>query len=536
MAESVQDKSEMQLDPSLVSDGFARLIPGEFARDHLILSQGVDGEGREILYVDDAIGKALLVHNVAVRLGRAADVREAPGEALADAITHYCEKLAAKTGQSSDSDEYDAEEFGELSEADIADAIASQDRDLLSTAGRAPVVKLVNAVLFEALNRHASDVHFQPLEDHLLVRYRVDGLLADARKLPRKLLDAVVSRVKVMCHMDIAERRLPQDGRATVTIGPRLVDLRVSSLPTAYGERVVIRLLDKGQNIFELEKLGMESEIQRRFAKACERANGIVLVTGPTGSGKTTTLYSILRQLNTTERNVMTLEDPIEYNLPGISQSQVNVKKGVTFATGLRHILRQDPDVIMVGEIRDEETARIAIQSSLTGHLVLSTMHTNDAVSAVSRLVDLGIEPYLVNASLASVLAQRLVRRLCGKACPHRVRGEAPRECPICAGSGFSGRVGVFELLLIDDKMREQVSDGAPITELRAAAMQGGMQTLRECGQALVQQGITTQMEVDRVTLLDEAVLDHTELPAVMIQSERPAGDDQDRSEKVGDR
>jgi general secretion pathway protein E len=520
MAEQTTDNPTQSLDPDRASDAFARLIPHDFARDHLILSQGVDDHGRELLYVDDARRKALLVHNVAVRLGREAAVHEIPADVLADAITKFSEQLASRGGGQGDDDEFDPEEFGELSEADIADIIASQDRDLLSTAGRAPVVKLVNAVLFEALKRRASDVHFQPYEDALHVRYRVDGLLQDAKTLPRKLLDAVVSRVKVMCHMDIAERRLPQDGRATVSIGTRLVDLRVSSLPTAYGERIVIRLLDKGQNIFHLDKLGMPNWIEDKFASVCERAHGIVLVTGPTGSGKTTTLYSILKKLNTSERNVMTLEDPIEYNLPGISQSQVNVKKGVTFATGLRHILRQDPDVIMVGEIRDEETARIAIQSSLTGHLVLSTMHTNDAVSAVSRLVDLGIEPYLVNASLAAVLAQRLVRRLCDTTCEHRVDGVPSDNCPNCLGSGFIGRIGIYELLMMDDALREMVSQGASVSSMRDVAVRGGMQTLRECGLNLVERGLTTAAEVDRVTLLDEEMLDPTEAPASVTVAE----------------
>jgi general secretion pathway protein E len=506
MAETTDHNPSVALDPAEVSDAFARLIPGDFARDQLVLSQGVAENGEEILYVDNPAAKALLVHNVAVRLGRPARVAQAPADLLAETINRYCEGRAAVAREDS-GEEYESEEFGDLSEEDIEDIISAEDRDLLSTAGRAPVVKLVNAAMFEALNRRASDVHFQPFEDCVLVRYRVDGLLQDARRLPRKLLDAVVSRIKVMCHMDIAERRLPQDGRATVSIGPRLVDLRVSSLPTAYGERVVIRLLDKGQDIYEMDRLGMPAHIEERYTAVCERANGIILVTGPTGSGKTTTLYSVLKQLNTAERNVMTLEDPIEYNLPGISQSQVNVKKGVTFATGLRHILRQDPDVIMVGEIRDEETARIAIQSSLTGHLVLSTMHTNDAVSAVSRLVDLGVEPYLVNASLAGVLAQRLVRRRCEPECPYRVEGTPREDCPKCKGSGFIGRIGIFELVIMDDRLRDLVSRDAPLTELRQAAIQGGMQSLRESGLGLVKRNITTMEEVDRVTLVDEVDL-----------------------------
>lgn len=394
---------------------------------------------------------------------------------------------------------------------DLAATIERSERDLLATSGRAPVVRLVNAILFDALRREASDVHIQPKHESVAIRYRIDGVLHEFRELPAAALAPLTSRIKVMGRMDIAERRLPQDGRATVTIGSREIDLRISSLPTALGERVVIRLLDKRRDdLFELPRLGMEAPIRDRFTRLCRTSHGMVLVTGPTGSGKTTTLYSVLQLAATGERNVMTLEDPIEYELAGISQSQINAKKGVTFATGLRHILRQDPDVIMVGEVRDGETARIAVQSALTGHLVLSTLHTNSAAGAVTRLRDLGVEGYLINASLLGVLAQRLVRRLCPlcqESASHESEDNQPvaNRCPECRGSGFRGRVGLFELLTMDGPLRELIGHNASLADLHQAARRAGMKTLREAGIALVERGITTQGEVDRVTLVEDA-------------------------------
>jgi general secretion pathway protein E len=368
-------------------------------------------------------------------------------------------------------------------------------------------------------------VHIQPVRDRTLVRYRLDGALHTVRELPGSLASSVVSRIKVMARLDVAERRSPQDGRATVTVGGsggpqsgRRVDLRISILPSTYGERVVLRLLDpsRSPHLLNFSALGMPSEVERRYLAQVSRTSGIVLSTGPTGSGKTTTLYTTLAWLSATnaggqsrgcELNMMTVEDPVEYDLAtggggggaglSVSQTQVDSKKGVTFVTGLKHILRQDPDVIMVGEVRDEETARIAVQASLTGHLVLSTLHTSDAASAVARLLDLGVEPFLVSSSLSAVLAQRLVRT--------RHAACAGAGCPECVGTGFKGRTGVFELLVMDGPIREMVCRRTSAMDIKAAAQRGGMVTLREAGERLIASGATTREEVGRVIdALDE--------------------------------
>ncbi|MFP4139709.1 MAG: type II secretion system ATPase GspE [Phycisphaerae bacterium] len=400
---------------------------------------------------------------------------------------------------------------------DITDLDSRED--LLNVSNRAPVIKLVNLVLFEAVQQEASDIHIQPYEDRLVVRMRIDGVLFDTFNLPSGVQDELVSRIKVMSKMNIAEKRLPQDGRATVQVGDRVIDLRVSSVPASHGERVVIRLLDKSARLYTLDELGMDPETLRRFGRLIGVEHGLILVTGPTGSGKTTTLYAALGQINSTQSNIITLEDPIEYQLDGISQIQIARKKGMTFASGLRSVLRQDPDIVMIGEIRDHETAVMAIQSALTGHLVFSTLHTNDAASAVTRLLDLGIEPYLVGSSLVGVLAQRLVRRNCEHcaeptepdpadlemlafAPTHEQRSTFRRGvgCPHCRGTGYRGRAGCFELLTTNEEVRQLVARRAAASEIDLAAQRGGMRTLSEDGLAKVLSGNTTLKEVLRVS------------------------------------
>lgn len=503
------------------SPEFLSRVSHDFARRHLILSEG-RVEGVEKLVTAEG-AKPGVIFNIGVLLKRPVQVRHAAPEAIAAAIDRAYAGAAGDAAKADDAEtpSVTVEGSGDV-EVDMESAVREAERDLLATAGKAPAVRLVDLVLFEALLRSASDVHVQPVRDRTLVRYRLDGALHTVRELPASLASSVVSRIKVMARLDVAERRAPQDGRATVTIGGsggaqtgRRVDLRISILPSTYGERVVLRLLDpsRSPHLLNFSSLGMPPEVERRYLAQVSRTSGIVLSTGPTGSGKTTTLYTTLAWLSTTnaggqsrgcELNMMTVEDPVEYDLStggraslSVSQTQVDSKKGVTFVSGLKHILRQDPDVIMVGEVRDEETARIAVQASLTGHLVLSTLHTNDAASAVARLLDLGVEPFLVSSSLSAVLAQRLVRT---RHAPCHGAG-----CPECVGTGFKGRTGVFELLVLDSTIREMVGRRASALDIKAAAQRAGMVTLREAGEHLSATGVTTREEVGRVIdALDE--------------------------------
>jgi general secretion pathway protein E len=390
--------------------------------------------------------------------------------------------------------------------------------DLLDSSTQAPVIRMINALLLQALRERASDLHFEPYEARSVVRFRIDGVLRDVIEPPRALHAALVSRLKIMASLDIAEKRLPQDGRISLKLGDRVVDVRVSTLPTGPGERVVLRLLDKEAARLDLTALGMSEATREAIDRLIREPHGIVLVTGPTGSGKTTTLYAALSRLPREAVNMMTVEDPIEYALDGVAQTQVNPRIELDFARALRAILRQDPDVIMIGEIRDLETAQIAVQASLTGHLVLATLHTNDATSAVTRLADMGVEPYLVASSLLGVLAQRLVRSLCPacRAAAPPTPGEqkmiaaiglpatqslwtAP-GCDECNDTGFRGRTGVYELLLVDDAIRRGVHDGADELTLRAAASRAGMHSLREDGARWLADGTTSLAELLRVT------------------------------------
>jgi general secretion pathway protein E len=395
---------------------------------------------------------------------------------------------------------------------------ASNREDLLDSSGRSPVIRLVNSILFDAVLARASDIHIQPTEDTLDVRFRIDGVLFDQFKVPRASQEEVLSRIKIIGEMNIAEKRLSQDGRASVQIGDRLIDLRIASLPTSHGERIVIRLLDKSARLYTLEELGMPPLLLSRFRKLIHLEHGLILVTGPTGGGKSTTLYAGLQEINTNYSNIVTLEDPIEYQLPGISQTQISEKKGLTFADGLRSVLRQDPDVIMVGEIRDQATANMAIQSALTGHMVFSTLHTNDAPSAINRLLDLGVEPYLVASSLIGVLAQRLVRRIC-KHCKQPAPeladqlsqfGEVPDSevmpcrgtgCAQCRETGYQGRLGVFEFMEVQEETRSLIQNRANASEIREASRAKGMKLLSEDGLTKILAGETTVEEVIRVSM-----------------------------------
>lgn len=358
-----------------------------------------------------------------------------------------------------------------------------------------PAVQLLNVIISDASRLGASDIHFDPDEKGLHVRLRVDGVLLEKLETPVELASPIITRLKVMANMDIAERRLPQDGRIKVRYGGKMIDFRVSTIPVAGGERMVLRLLDKGNIVLGLDNLGIPTSLLQNLRTLTSFSEGILLVTGPTGSGKTTTLYSALTELKSPEVNIMTIEDPIEYRLTGIAQTAVHHKIGLSFATGLRHILRQDPDIIMIGEIRDKETAEIAIQSALTGHLVLSTLHTNDAPSAIVRLVDMGIEPYLISSCLLGVLAQRLVRRTCPSC-----QGKESKSCPLCIGSGFSGRHGIYELMTLSQTLRKQIALSPESELLRQIARKEGMRTLKEHGYELIEQGQTTLEELWRVT------------------------------------
>lgn len=364
--------------------------------------------------------------------------------------------------------------------------------DLLEAADDAPIIRMLNALLTQAARDGASDIHIEPYERHSSVRFRVDGTLREVVQPNRALHAALISRLKIMADLDISEKRLPQDGRISLRLGTRAIDVRVSTLPSAHGERAVLRLLDKSGGALSLESVGMQGDTLARLQALIGQPHGIILVTGPTGSGKTTTLYAALGQLDTQRSNIMTVEDPIEYELPGIGQTQVNSKIDLTFAKALRAILRQDPDVIMIGEIRDFETAQIAIQASLTGHLVLATLHTNDAASAITRLIDMGVEPFLLSSSLLGVLAQRLVRKYCGQC-----HGSG---CDACGHTGYQGRTGVFELLVTTEAIRAQIHNQTSEADIRAAALASGMQLMRDDGERLIVNGTTSREEVLRVS------------------------------------
>lgn len=414
--------------------------------------------------------------------------------------------------------------INDMTEVEVVQDEEDDSEDLESMAGQSPVIKFVNYLISNAIREGASDIHIEPKETKTRIRYRIDGILFEAMQAPNKMHPAIVSRIKIMANLDISERRLPQDGKVSAIVGGRAIDLRVSTLPTNRGEKTVIRVLDSQSIVRGLEHVGMEADVCQAFAQQVAMPHGILLVTGPTGSGKSTTLYSALCEMDGDKLNVSTVEDPVEYELEFCNQVHVNEKAGLTFASALRSLLRQDPDVIMIGEIRDNETARIAVQAALTGHMVLSTLHTNDAASSVTRLVNIGIDPYLIAASLNAAVAQRLVRKICSKckesySLPDRLRkyaervGANPNElvhgagCEACRGSGYAGRVGIFEMLVVDDVFRGIINQDASVANMRRAFLESGQASLFDDGMKKVKKGLTTVEEVLRVT----EVYGHTE-------------------------
>ena len=470
----------------------SNLLPYAFARDFGVLAHTLDGPDQPVeVWMSGATPPAAIAE-VSRRFGRIALRRMERADLEAAIATAY----AGAGGDASQVvDEFDADlDLTKL----LQDVPAIED--LLESSDDAPVIRMINALLTQSLREGASDIHIEPFEQTSVVRFRIDGALRDVVR-PRKAIHAsLISRIKIMSQLDIAEKRLPQDGRITLRIGGKPVDVRVSTLPTGHGERAVLRLLDKEAGKLDLSHLGMSPKLLPQFDRMINQPHGIVLVTGPTGSGKTTTLYAALSRLNATTTNILTVEDPIEYDLQGVGQTQVNARIDMSFAKALRAILRQDPDVIMIGEIRDLETAQIAVQASLTGHLVLATLHTNDAAAAVTRLLDMGIEPFLLSSSLLGVMAQRLVRKLC----EHCKQPDGPYwkavGCEKCGHTGYQGRVGVYELLETNDHIRAQIHNRASEAEIRTSAQASGMKTMREDGERFLLDGTTTQAELLRVT------------------------------------
>lgn len=476
----------------MAEDG--RLLPYAFARNFTLLAQR-SADGVIEVRVCDATPPAALAE-VGRCFGRIR-LKSLAREALDAEIALAYSNSGGDAAQVVDEYEADPDLTRLLQEMPAVE-------DLLASTDDAPVIRMINALLTQALREGASDIHIEPFEQISVVRFRIDGNLRDVVKPKKAIHAALISRIKIMAQLDIAEKRLPQDGRITLRVGGKPVDVRVSTLPTGHGERAVLRLLDKESGKLDLQHLGMSAGVREQFDRLIAQPHGIVLVTGPTGSGKTTTLYAALSQLNTASINILTVEDPVEYELDGIGQTQVNPRIDMTFAKALRAILRQDPDIIMIGEIRDLETAQIAVQASLTGHLVLATLHTNDAAAAVTRLLDMGIEPFLLSSSLLGVVAQRLVRKLCVHCKHHDGTAWQATGCDRCGYTGYLGRVGVYELLLATNRIRAQIHNRAPEAEIFATAREEGMRTMREDGERWLADGITTQEELLRVTRTEE--------------------------------
>ncbi len=497
-----------------VPDDFIQGVPVQFARTHALIA--ISDEGDVVRVASHRPLDVQPMDDLATLMGRELEAVLAPRAQIANLINRAYRHKADGVDEA----------LQDVKDTDIISIAENiQESEDLLDANKAPVIKLVNMLLFQALKLRASDIHLQPFGDRLQVRMRIDGGLYDMESVPRRAQEAIVSRVKVMGQMDIAERRLPQDGRASIRIGDGDVDVRISTVPVAGGERIVFRILDKTTKVYSLDDIGLDEDAERTIRRYINYSHGIIFVTGPTGSGKTTTLYACLDAINAPSLNILTIEDPVEYNLAGISQVQVNTKKGLTFAAGLRSFLRQDPDVMMVGEVRDNETADIAIRAALTGHLVFSTVHTNDSSSTVSRLIDIGVEPYLVSSSLLCIIAQRLLRTLCPN-CTEQIEPNKQQRffledlklspdmfedgkltigkgCDECFRSGFAGRTAIYEVMPIDTVVQEQIINKATASQIKRAALERGLRTLRMDGVNKLLTGQTTPEEVLRVTQLD---------------------------------
>lgn len=529
--------SEYKIDPNII-----KLIPKDLAQKHLIIPVTRVGPNLTIAMADPT--NVFAIDDVKFITGYNVEVVVASESAIIEAISRYYgaslvlsqgprEPVApGATKKSETTPEINIEDLTqELGDMDKIAETAVQVIETEEEVGEgevvkdvdAPIVKLANAILINAINQRASDIHIEPYENSLRVRYRVDGVMYTVQTLPTKIKGALTSRIKIMSKLDIAERRLPQDGRIKLKLGKdREIDFRVSTLPCLFGEKVVLRLLDKSNLQIDLTKLGFEKEQLDDFMDAISKPYGMILVTGPTGSGKTTTLYSALNHLNKPDVNIMTAEDPVEYNFMGINQVQIKEEIGLTFAAALRSFLRQDPDIIMVGEIRDFETAEIAVKAALTGHLVLSTLHTNDAPSTITRLLNMGIEPFLVSSSVILILAQRLCRKICPNCKTeehvppqaliklgfkeeeaHTIKVYKGKGCPACNNKGYKGRIALYEVMPIKEELKELILEGASAGELKKAAIKLGMKTLRMSGLTKIKEGITTIEEVLRVTFGD---------------------------------
>ncbi len=540
--------SEYEIDPAVI-----RLVPAEMASKYLMIPVARMGATLTIAMADPS--NIFAIDDIKFMTGYNVDVVVASESSILDAIAKYYsgkgqvvrEKTFAPQsvstvlqpkdftiGEEEEEDEgfdmedaptVDVDEFDKIvgSALDNIETVEEQEDEEIVKEVDAPIVKLVNGIFINAIKQGASDIHIEPYENSLRVRYRIDGVLYNVMNLPIKIKNALTSRVKIMSKLDIAERRLPQDGRIKLKLGrKREIDFRVSTLPCLFGEKTVLRILDKSNLQIDMTKLGFEEDQLKDFMEAIEKPYGMVLVTGPTGSGKTTTLYSALNHLNKPGINIMTAEDPVEYNFHGINQVQVREEIGLTFASALRSFLRQDPDIIMVGEIRDFETAEIAVKAALTGHMVLSTLHTNDAPSTVTRLLNMGIEPFLVSSSVVLILAQRLARKICPNC---KVEEKVPKEgllkvgfteeevkdlkvfkgkgCPSCNNSGYKGRVALYEVMPIKEELKELILEGASSQEIKRSAIRLGMKTLRRSGLNKVKEGITSIEEVLRVSVGD---------------------------------